>query len=62
MQPDLKSQVMWSALIEQIGQLSGEVAQLKGEKAELTKRLDDLIRAHLDRRPQLVKEANGPSD
>lgn len=58
MQPDLKSQVMWSALIEQIGQLSGEIARLKGELAER-----DAMRANATPRgPQLVKEANGPSD
>ncbi len=62
MQPDLKSQVMWSALIDQIGQLYGQVAQLKGEKAELVERLEAMIRANAGPRPQLVKEANGPSD
>ncbi len=59
---DTKSKAVLDALVLQIGQLSAELAIVKGERAELAERLDAMTKAHLDRRPQLVKEANGPSD
>lgn len=59
---DTKSKAVLDALVLQIGKLSAELAMVKGDNAELTERLEAMTKAHLDRRPQLVKEANGPSD
>ncbi len=59
---DTKSKAVLDALVQQIGQLSAELAIVKGDKAELAERLEAMTKAHLDRRPHLVKEANGPSD
>lgn len=59
---DTKSKATFDALVQQVGQLSAELAIVKGDKAELAERLEAMIKTHLDSRLQLVKEANGPSD